>query len=258
MSPLKTLILGGTAEASDLAARVAGDARFEATISLAGVTKTPKQQALPVRIGGFGGADGLAEYLRVNAIQALIDATHPFAAIISANAFAAAAKLGVPYLVVHRPPWTKVAGDQWIAAPTMGAAADELGRTRRRVFLTVGRKDLAPFVSAPQHHYVIRSVDAPPPEMLPPDVLVITARGPFNKSDEAALLDAHRIDVLVTKNSGGSAASAKLAAARARQIPVVMIERPPPPSGQQLGTAAAAFDWLVDQHHKLVSARRGV
>lgn len=255
---MRTLILGGTTEASELAERVAGDSRFDATVSLAGVTKSPKLLALPVRIGGFGGAKGLAEFLSANGVQALVDATHPFAATMSANAHAAAREAGVPHLVVNRPPWTKIEGDRWIEVPSMAAAAKALGSTPRRVFLTVGRKDLAPFSAAPQHAYVIRSVDPPPAELLPPDVSVIAARGPFGEADESALLKAHRIDIVVTKNSGGSAAAAKLAAARARGISVVMIARPTPPSGDHVATAAEALDWMAARHHEFASARRGV
>lgn len=258
MSRLKVLILGGTTEATELARRLAGDDRFDAQLSLAGVTRAPRAAAVPTRIGGFGGAEGLRRYLTDNRIAALVDATHPFAAVMSGNAVTAAAAAGVPHLAIVRPPWQAGPDDRWRPVADMAAAAAALGSAPRRVFLTVGRKELAPFAAAPQHRYLIRSVDPPPSDLLPPDTEVIAARGPFAEGDELELIDRHAIEVLVTKNSGGSATAAKLAAARTRGIPVVMVERPPRPAADTVADADAALDWLVARHHDAASTRREV
>ncbi len=225
---MNVLILGGTTEASALARALAGDRRFRATLSLAGRTRQPLPQPLPCRVGGFGGVEGLAAFLSEQQIGALIDATHPFAAQMSRHAAEAARLAGTPLLAVSRPAWQDEAGDRWLPVPDMDAAARALGRAARRVFLTVGQKDLAPFAAAPWHSYVVRSVDPPPPETLPPQAEVITARGPFAEPDERRLLAERRIEVLVTKNSGGEATRPKLAAARALGLPVVMVARPEP------------------------------
>ena len=219
------------------------------------MTRFPAASPLDVRIGGFGGADGLAEYLRACRIDVLVDATHPFATVISANAVAAAVAARVPCLAVLRPAWRETAGDYWIRVPDLAAAAAALGTEPRRVLLTIGRKDLAPFRDTP-HLYVIRSVDPPAPQTLPPGATVIAARGPFAVEDERRLLARHRIERLVTKNSGGTATEAKLTAARARGIPVVMVDRPPSP-GPAVATVAEAWRWL-EARHAGTAARRGV
>ncbi len=207
-----------------------------------------------MRIGGFGGADGLAAYLGRNGIGALVDATHPFAAAISANAAAAAATAGVPCLAVRRPPWEEAPGDRWIRTPDMPAAAAALGAEPRTVFLTVGRKDLAPFRGAPQHTYIVRSIDPPPPDRLPPDATAIAARGPFAVEDEERLLRRHRIEAVVTKNSGGAATAAKLTAARRCGIPVFMVDRPPP-AGPAVPAVEDAWRWLEARHAGAAAAR---
>jgi precorrin-6A/cobalt-precorrin-6A reductase len=240
---MNVLLLGGTTEATEIAHALAGDARVRATISLAGVTKSPATLPLPTRVGGFGGVEGLCRYLADERIDALIDATHPFAAQMTANAVAAARAAGTRVLVVLRPAWQPVDGDNWRMAPTMQAAAEALGAVPRRVLLTVGQKDLRPFAALP-HHFVLRSVDPPPPAALPRSVELIAARGPFAEADERRLLAEHRIEVIVTKNSGGAATEAKLAAARALGLPVVMVERPPAPDAPTVGSAAEALAWL--------------
>jgi precorrin-6A/cobalt-precorrin-6A reductase len=245
---MNLLILGGTSEASALGRALADDARVRAVISLAGRTRVPLPQALPTRTGGFGGADGLAAYLRENRIDALIDATHPFAAQMTANAVAAAALTATKLLRVQRPPWHPIAGDDWTDVGTMAEAAAALGPAPRRVLLTVGSTDLAPFRRAPWHHYVVRSVDAPPADALPPRADVIAARGPFAEDDERRLLRAHAIDAIVTKNSGGSATEAKLAAARALRLPVIMVRRPPAPDVATVGDVAEGLAWLERIH----------
>lgn len=257
MSRLTILLLGGTAEASALARRIAEDGRFDGTLSLAGVTRSPKPSPLETRTGGFGGADGLARYLRDRNIGALIDATHPFAAAMSANAAAAAAAASVPAIALLRPAWQEQPGDRWIRVPDMASAAAALGPAPRSVFLTVGRKDLAPFRGAPQHRYVVRSVDPPPPDDLPVNATFISARGPFALEDEERLLREHGIETLVTKNSGGTATAAKLAAARGLGLPVVMIDRPPA-TGPAVPTVDEAWEWLVARHRDGAPARRGV
>jgi precorrin-6A/cobalt-precorrin-6A reductase len=220
------LILGGTAEAKALAARLSHDPRFKTVLSLAGRTKTPAEQPVPIRIGGFGGAQGLAGYLRENGISALIDATHPYAAQISANAAEAAELSGVPLVALRRPPWEQQRGDVWQDADSVTEAVDGLGAEPRRVFLTLGRQELLPFEAAPQHHYLVRSVDPVTPPLDLPDVTYLTSRGPFAEADEMALLDEHRIELIVAKNSGGPSSYGKIAAARALGIPVVLIRRP--------------------------------
>ncbi|MDE1174038.1 MAG: cobalt-precorrin-6A reductase [Parvibaculaceae bacterium] len=256
---LNILILGGTTEASALARALKDDVRFAPMLSLAGVTKSPVLPPIPHRIGGFGGIEGLADHLRREKIALMVDATHPFAARMSFNAAGAAALANVPLLAVARAPWLPVAGDQWIMTPGMESAADALGDVPKRVFLTIGQKDLAPFRRARQHHYLLRSVDAPEADHLPPSVTLISARGPFAEADERVLLAGHRIDVIVTKNSGGTATMAKLAAARALSLPVVMVERPARPQGvETVGTADEAMAWLARHHGAYLSARRGV
>jgi precorrin-6A/cobalt-precorrin-6A reductase len=236
---MRILILGGTTEASAIARALVGDGRFDPVLSLAGRTRAPVPPPIPWRVGGFGGAPGLAEYIRREQIEALVDATHPFAARIKMHA----ASVAVPRVVVLRPAWRAVPGDHWTEVPTMTAAFQALGDTPRRVFLTVGQQELAPFRGP--HHYLIRSVDAP--ATAPPGATIITARGPFDPADEQALLAAHRIDILVTKNSGGTATAGKLAAARALGLPVVLVARPPRPEGVVVEDAAAALAWLAHQ-----------
>ena len=249
-------MLGGTTEARELARLIAEDGRFGGTLSLAGVTRSPVPSPLDVRTGGFGGAGGLADYLRRNGIEMLVDATHPFASAISANAVAGAAAVGIPCLAVQRPPWEEVPGDRWTRVPDIKSAAGALGEEPRRVFLTIGRKDLGPFRDTPRHSYIVRSVDPLPPGLLPPNATVIAARGPFALADEERLLRDRRIDTVVTKNSGGSATAAKLAAARNLGVPVVMVDRPPP-AGPAVPTVEDAWHRLI-AHHAGTGALRGV
>ncbi len=255
MEPVRTLILGGTSEASALAHALAGDARFAPTLSLAGRTIAPVLPPIPYRIGGFGGVAGLIAYLEAEAIEAIIDATHPFAAQITRHAHQAATASATPLLRIDRPAWRRTAGDQWIEVATMDQAAQALGAAPRRVFLTIGQQDLAPFRAAPWHHYLIRSVDPPAMAARPPNASIITARGPFAVAAERALLIDQRIDIIVTKNAGAAATAAKLEAARALSLPVVMIARPAEPPSDRVATAAAALAW-IEAH--AASIRRGV
>lgn len=258
MEPLKILILGGTTEASALARALDGDARFAPVLSLAGRTKSPRLPPIPYRIGGFGGVQGLVEYLRREGVEALVDATHPFAAQMARHAAQAAEGTCVPLLAIRRPEWQPEAGDRWTEVPDMAAAAAALGPEPRRVFLTIGQKELAPFAAAPQHVYLIRSVDAPDPSARPPRCEILTARGPFREADEHRLMVEHRIEVLVTKNSGGEAAAAKLSAARALSLPVVMVARAPLPDVPNVETAEATLEWLNARHEAKAATRRGV
>ncbi|MFF1448146.1 cobalt-precorrin-6A reductase [Streptomyces sp. NPDC058274] len=229
MSP-HFLLLGGTTEARELAARLAARPGVRVTTSLAG--RVSRRGALEgdVRIGGFGGAEGLAAWLREHRVDAVVDATHPFADGITANAARAAAATGVPAVVLRRPGWRPHADDRWHPVTSLAAAAELLPGLGRRVFLTTGRLGLAAFADLAGLHFLVRSVEAPEPPM-PPHTRVLLARGPFTVPGETALLREHRIDVLVTKDSGGEATSAKLTAARALGLPVVVVRRPPLPEG---------------------------
>jgi precorrin-6A/cobalt-precorrin-6A reductase len=254
--PLRLLILGGTAEASALARLIKGLDWIAPTLSLAGRTSSPVLPPIPARIGGFGGVDGLADYLRREAIDLLIDATHPFANRISANATEAAAIAGVPRLVLQRGPWIRRAGDDWREVGSGRDAAEAIGAVPAHVFLTIGRQDLLPFRErAPQHDYLIRSVDAPGAALLPPKARVITARGPFDEDRERALMERNAIDVLVTKNSGGT--DSKLRAARSLGLPVILIARPMAPTGETVETPDAALAWVV-RHAGITAEARGV
>jgi len=236
------LILGGTTEASALA-RALADRGVRATLSYAGRVAAPRAQPVATRTGGFGGAEGLAAYLRVERISHLIDATHPFAARISANAVAAARIAGTPLVALVRPPWTPGPGDRWTSAPDVAAAAMALAGPPVRVFLALGRLHLAAFASQPQHHYLLRLVD--PPEAPPlPNVTVIVARGPFNAAADTALLHAHAIERVVAKNAGGAGAQAKLEAARALGLPVMLIDRPRALVRAEVATVADVLGWL--------------
>jgi precorrin-6A/cobalt-precorrin-6A reductase len=227
-----------------LAERLAGRHDLAVTLSLAGRTANPAAQPVPVRSGGFGGAEGLAAYLKTERIDALIDATHPYAAIIAANAAQAARAAGVPLLALRRPAWVAVAGDRWIEAADASAAMQALGDAPRRVFLALGRNDIAPFVAAPQHHYLVRSVDPVEPPLRVPHASYVIGRGPFAQADDRALLAAHRIEIVVCKNSGGDATYGKIAAARALGIGVVMLRRPALPAVPAVETVADAVAWI--------------
>jgi precorrin-6A/cobalt-precorrin-6A reductase len=252
----RILILGGTAEARQLAGRLGGRVGLEVTLSLAGRTATPAVQPVPIRVGGFGGADGLAKYLVDERIDVLIDATHPYANVISANAVEAARRSGVPSIALRRPPWIAVAGDRWIEVSDVGEAVRAIGQTPRRVFVALGRNELAPFREAPQHYYLIRSVDPVDPPLPLPHVGYVTGRGPFGEADDRELMTEHRIDVVVAKNSGGTATYGKIAVARARDIDVIMLRRPAAPDGAAVATIEDAIAWL---DHALTSATaRGV
>lgn len=245
--PEKLLILGGTAEGRALAA--AAEARFGLALTvisaLAGRTRAPLRPVGAVRIGGFGGAEGLAAYLRDEGIGLLIDATHPFATRISAQAYEAAERAGTRRLVLVRPPWESAPGDRWIDAATVEEAVQAIPAGAERVFLTVGARSLVPFAARPELWFLVRLVD-PPADPVP--LLrhrLICARGPFAEDDERALLADHRIDCLVTRASGGEATVAKLAAARALALPVVIVRRPEPPGGERAASVEETLAWIA-------------
>lgn len=253
---MNILILGGTTEARVLAGRLNEGGDVAVTLSLAGRTARPRPQGVPTRIGGFGGADGLARYLREKNIGVLIDATHPFADRISANAARAAEQAGVPLLALRRVPWTKVSGDRWIDVESVAHAVAALGAAPRRAFIALGRKEIEPFSAAPQHTYLVRSVDPIDPPLAVPHAVYVTARGPFSEAEDRTLLEQHRIDIVVAKNSGGDASYGKIAAARALRIPVVMLRRPVLPDVESVGTIEDALSWL--NHAVTGAASRGV
>ena len=228
------------------------EAGLDAVYSYAGRTDAPMGQPIRMRVGGFGGVDGLAAYLAAEGITHVVDATHPFAAGMSANAVAACAAMGIPLIALERAPWVAGEGDRWSQVPDIAAAADALGGAPRRVFLAIGRQHLAAFAGKPQHHYLLRLVDPPSGDLALPQVRVIVARGPFTVAGDRALMRDHGTQILVAKNAGGKGAVAKIAAARALGLPVVMIDRPVIPARPVVQTVAAVMDWL---HHP---ARLGV
>jgi precorrin-6A/cobalt-precorrin-6A reductase len=246
--PQNILILGGTTEARELAGRLASRDTVAVILSLAGRTAAPATQPVPTRRGGFGGVEGMIEYLRAARIDLLIDATHPYAVRISAHAVSAAQRTRTPILAVHRPPWTAVNGDLWTEVDDVPHAVDALGNEgSRRVFLALGRQDLEAFARAPQHHYLIRSVDPVDPPLPVPDARYILARGPFAEASDRELLRSSDIDVVVAKNSGGAATYSKIAAARSLGIPVVMIRRPEESQCPSVATVEEAVVWLDHQ-----------
>jgi precorrin-6A/cobalt-precorrin-6A reductase len=252
----RILILGGTAEARLLAGRLAERTDLDVTLSLAGRTASPAPAPVPVRSGGFGGAAGLADYLSREGIDALIDATHPYAQFISANAVAAARKLRIPFVALARPPWSAVASDRWTEAADVPEAVRMLGQEPRNVFVTLGRTELAPFKDAPWHRYLVRSVDPVEPPLPLPHVSYVTGRGPFGEIEDRALMLSHRIDTLIAKNSGGTATYGKIAAARSLGVRVIILRRPAPGDAPAVETVEDAIAWL---DHALTSAlARGV
>ncbi|WP_433208663.1 cobalt-precorrin-6A reductase [Nocardia sp. CA-107356] len=243
---MKILILGGTREARELAHIASGERGFEIVSSLAGRVRDPLLPEGPVRIGGFGGVDGLRKWLAANEIAVIIDATHPFAGTISANAADAATDLGLPLLHMRRPGWSEQPGDRWHRVPDLDAAAQAVCELGDRVFLTIGRQGVAAFAGLTDQWFLIRAID-PPTGALPPQHELLLARGPFSPADELCLLIQHRIDVLVTKDSGGDQTAAKLAAARSAGLPVVVVDRPELPGAAIVAeTVQDAWKWLRD------------
>jgi len=244
MTPRRVLVLSGTSEARSLAATLADDPTLRVMSSLAGRVARPQLPAGRSRVGGFGGPEGLAQWLVTEHVDVLVDATHPFAATISAAAAVASRRTGVPLLALRRPEWAPVAGDRWHEVDSLAASAVALPGIGSRVFLTTGRQGLAEFAHLHELWFLVRTIDPPGPPT-PRRMELLLARGPYTEESELALLLRHRVDVLVTKNSGGAATAAKLRAARSLGLPVVMVRRPPAPVGvATVDTVEAALRWL--------------
>ncbi|HUI21970.1 MAG TPA: cobalt-precorrin-6A reductase [Methylocella sp.] len=253
---MRVLLLGGTTEASKLASVLAGHRDIDAILSFAGRTKAPRAPEIAYRIGGFGGAEGLASYLKAERIDVLIDATHPFAEQMSHHAALAASRANIPLVVLSRPTWRSEAADRWIEVADMAAAAAALGQAPKRVFLTVGRLQIDAFAAAPQHFYLIRAIEPLVPSPHLPRHRVILGRGPFALEDEEKLLRSESIEVIVSKNSGGMATFAKILAARTLRLPVVMVARPRQGSIPILHDPAEVMEFLFRHRETLTS--RGV
>ena len=239
---IRALILGGTADASLLAAEIAR-AGIDAVYSYGGRTRVPAGQPLPTRIGGYGGVSGLADYIRAEGITHVIDATHPFAAEMSRNAVAACTETGTPLLALERAPWIKASTDNWIEVADVNAAVSALPDAPANVFLAIGRQHIAPFATKPQHAYTLRFVD-PPDAPLPFAADVIVSRGPFTLHSELAMMRTRGIAWIVARNSGGDGARAKIDAARRLGLPVIMISRPELPERQRVESVTDVMQWL--------------
>ena len=240
----RVLILGGTTEARSLAELLLGHPDVDVVTSLAGRVASPRMPAGQGRVGGFGGAAGLASWIEAHGIRAVIDATHPFAATISFNAADAAATCHVPLLALRRPAWVPGEGDQWHPADSLEDAAQMLPPLGRRHFLTIGRQDVSSFADVTGSWFLIRCID-PPEEPKPAQMELLLDRGPYSLEAEIALMHGRRVDTLITKNSGGQATVAKLAAARALGLPVVMVQRPAVPVGvPEVADVKSAVEWL--------------
>jgi len=243
------LVLGGTAEARALAAALDGAPGTRVISTLAGRIADPRLPAGEVRVGGFGGPDGLAAYIGAEGVHAVVDATHPFAERMSWSAFAACAETNTKLLRLERPPFHRDPAIDWREVGALDEAAALLPQAGRRVFLTTGRQGLAAFARVTGAFFLIRCVDAPDPPALPPDRAVLLDRGPFTLEGELALIDRHALDVLITKDSGGAMTQAKLAAARERGLPVIVVARPPRPGAQTVETVEEALAWLGEHAH---------
>lgn len=251
----RVLILGGTTEASALAAALA-EREIDTVLSYAGRVASPRSQPVPVRVGGFGGIAGLERYLRETAVTHLVDATHPFAATMSAHAIAAAKAAGIALAALTRAPWAPRGGDRWHQVPDLAAAVASLEGPPRRVMLALGRMHVEAFAAQPQHHYLLRFVDAPDsPPMLPAHTLIVD-RGPFTVEGDRQLMREQGIELVVCKNAGGPGAAAKLAAARTLGLPVLMIDRPALPARVEFHRPEEVLDWI--DHAASPGIERGV
>ncbi len=242
----RVLILGGTGDAAQVIEQLADVPQVETIASLAGRTPKPNIPSVgTVRMGGFGGIPGLVAFLRNENIDLLVDATHPFAAQISRNAAQAALTVGIPRVLLDRPSWAREIADRWIEVADHAAAAAILPGLSDRIFLTIGRQELAAFADLTQLWFLTRMI-TPPDEPIPPGE-VILQQGPFSVADEIALMQQYQVGAIVSKNSGGSATYAKIIAARELGLPVVMIPRPGLPEGDVVSDVAAAVDWVKHQ-----------
>ncbi|MCX7286338.1 MAG: cobalt-precorrin-6A reductase [Rhodobacterales bacterium] len=239
----RILLLGGTTEANLMAEAIA-KAGLAGVYSYAGRTEAPMGQPIHMRVGGFGGVEGLRAYLGAESISHVIDATHPFAAQMSTNAVAACKAEGIPLIALERAPWTPGEGDRWTQVADIPAAVAALAGPEKRVFLAIGRQHIDAFASQPKHDYLLRLVDAPTGTLPLPRAKVVVARGPFDLPGDMALMRAHGTEVVVAKNAGGKGAVAKIAAARALGLPVLMIERPLLPPRLVAQGVPAVMAWL--------------
>jgi precorrin-6A/cobalt-precorrin-6A reductase len=240
-------ILGGTGDAVKLASLAIDLPGLTVITSLAGRTSTPKSLVGDVRIGGFGGEAGLVTYLQTEQIDLLIDATHPFAAQISQHAAGAATQVGIPRLMLIRPGWRRLPEDSWIEVASIEASVRAIPASAQRIFVTIGRQQLAPFASLTDKWCLMRSIDPPDPSIpLPPGKLLLD-RGPFSLDRERKLLREYQIQAIVSKNSGGDATYAKMIAARELNLPVVMVQRPIAPEGESVADVDGAIEWLLDR-----------
>ncbi|MBB3659955.1 precorrin-6A/cobalt-precorrin-6A reductase [Rhizobium sp. BK650] len=256
MDKTRILILGGTGEARRLAAELARRDDLEILLSFAGRTETPAPQPVPVRIGGFGGAEGLADFLMAARYDLLVDATHPFAERISANAAAAVERSGIAAIALVRPEWVPEPGDHWHTVADIPSAIAALGPAPRRVFLATGRQSAYHAEVAPQHFYLVRSVDPVDPPLTLADVEYVLDRGPFTLEGEIELMRKHRIDTIITKNSGGSAAYAKIEAGRLLGAKCIVIARAPAAAMRSVETVEAALEAI--DHLLSPAMKRGV
>ncbi|MBC7968906.1 MAG: cobalt-precorrin-6A reductase [Verrucomicrobia bacterium] len=241
---MRVLILGGTGDAIALAAQISMLANVTVMTSLAGRTLQPVAPVGNVRVGGFGGADGLAAYLREHGIDVLIDATHPFAAQMSWNAAAAATTIDILHLMLVRPEWKKVTDDRWLEVESVEAAAQAIPMAAKRVFLTIGRQQLAPFAPLTECWFLMRSIDPPASDLPLPKGKLLLDRGPFTLDSERELLKKYEIEAIVSKNSGGDATYAKIIAARELGMSIVMVQRPAMPPGARASDVDSAVQWL--------------
>lgn len=237
---MRILLLGGTTEAGAMARTLTG-AGLDAVYSYAGRTANPIAQPLPTRSGGFGGVQGLVDYLRQQSITHVIDATHPFAEGMSRNAIAASAATGLPLIALERAPWLRLPGDDWRHVADYQAAARALPGDGSDVFLAIGRQNLTPFAGL-NHRWTLRFAEVASHPM--PDARLIVSRGPFSVGGDIDLMLRHQIRHVVAKNAGGVAAQAKLLAARALGLPVVMIDRPALPLRQVTASVEGVMVWL--------------
>jgi precorrin-6A/cobalt-precorrin-6A reductase len=241
----RVLILGGTAEARELASALHA-ADVEVTSSLAGRVSRPRLPEGELRIGGFGGSEALAAWLYENAIDAVVDATHPFAERISASAAEACPTAGVPLLRLERPGWEEREGDHWHWAAGLDEAAALIPELGSRVLLTTGRQGLGAFADVDHAWFLIRCVEPPKPP-LPARHELLLDRGPYTLAGELALIDGHELELVVTKDSGGEHTQAKLDAARERGLPVIVVRRPPRLETPTTATVGEALRWARSQ-----------
>jgi precorrin-6A/cobalt-precorrin-6A reductase len=240
---MRLLILGGTAQARELAGAVAGRAGLETVLSLAGRTAQPLEQGVPVRRGGFGGVEGLVRYLCETGTDLVVDATHPYAAQMSRHAAAAAVRTGVPLLHLCRPPWEPEAPETWIRVPDLAAAVAALP-AGARAFTATGRGSLEIFAGREDVWTCLRVIDAPD-RAFPGNGEFVVARPPFSVEAEVGVLRRHRATHLVVKNAGGGPARTKLTAAARLGLPILIVDRTPLPAGHPVvETVGEALDWL--------------